>query len=428
MNMVRSLMSKNDLLKESWPKVVNWSVHILNRSPTSPLPNMTPREAWTRHRPAVDYFRSFGCIASAHVPNQKRSKLDDKGEKCIFLGVSDQSKAYRLYNPLTKKISVDFKNGEDLTMQNLEGQTQQTKGLTSADLEVSRQTTKESMPAKVELNTGESLSTTQELESRTSSQPQCKKRRPAWLEDYEVTNLPQDDVPVIHFALFANCDPLTYEEAIKEEKWQKAMEEEIGYKQEFGIDYQEVFAPVARMDTIRLVIALAAQNSWPIYQLDAKSAFLHRDLQEQEVSNKFQMKNCNSVTTPVDKGVKLVKDPRGRSMNSKLYKQIVGSLMYMAVTRLDIMHGRLLAYHWSLPPPRKAITSPHNSCNMVDKYGPIFTIKLGAYKALIVSDQQIAKECLTTNDKAFANRPKIVATEVIAYNNAMFGFAPYGPF
>ena len=38
-----------------------------------------------------------------------------------------------------------------------------------------------------------------------------------------------------------------------------------GYKHEYGIDYIEVFALVARHDTIRLVIALAAQNSWPIY-------------------------------------------------------------------------------------------------------------------------------------------------------------------
>ena len=38
-----------------------------------------------------------------------------------------------------------------------------------------------------------------------------------------------------------------------------------GYKQEFGVDYKEVFAPIARHDTIRLVIALAAQNSWPIF-------------------------------------------------------------------------------------------------------------------------------------------------------------------
>jgi len=43
-----------------------------------------------------------------------------------------------------------------------------------------------------------------------------------------------------------------------------------GYKQEFDIDYKKVFAPVVRHDTIRLVIALVAQNSWSIFQLDVK--------------------------------------------------------------------------------------------------------------------------------------------------------------
>ena len=52
------------------------------------------------------------------------------------------------------------------------------------------------------------------------------------------------------------------------------------YKQEFGIDYKEVFAPIARHDMIRLVIALEAQNSWHIFQLDIKLAFLHGDLDE----------------------------------------------------------------------------------------------------------------------------------------------------
>ncbi|VVA34051.1 Hypothetical predicted protein, partial [Prunus dulcis] len=54
-----------------------------------------------------------------------------------------------------------------------------------------------------------------------------------------------------------------------------------GYKQKHGIDYKEVFAPVARHDTIRLVISLAAQNSWQIFQLDVKSEFLHGNLQEE---------------------------------------------------------------------------------------------------------------------------------------------------
>jgi Reverse transcriptase (RNA-dependent DNA polymerase) len=48
-----------------------------------------------------------------------------------------------------------------------------------------------------------------------------------------------------------------------------------GYKQKAGIDYEEVFAPVARIETIRLLISLAAQNKWSILQMDVKSAFLN---------------------------------------------------------------------------------------------------------------------------------------------------------
>ena len=46
-----------------------------------------------------------------------------------------------------------------------------------------------------------------------------------------------------------------------------------GYAQQQGIDYNEVFAPVARWDTIRMVLALAAQKGWNVYQLDVKVHF-----------------------------------------------------------------------------------------------------------------------------------------------------------
>jgi Reverse transcriptase (RNA-dependent DNA polymerase) len=53
------------------------------------------------------------------------------------------------------------------------------------------------------------------------------------------------------------------------------------YRQKAGIDYDEVFAPVARMETIRLLISQAAQFKWSIYQMDVKSVFLNGVLEEE---------------------------------------------------------------------------------------------------------------------------------------------------
>lgn len=114
-------------------------------------------------------------------------------------------------------------------------------------------------------------------------------------------------------------DTVKFEEAVKLDKWRKAMESEIesieenktwelvelpenakvigvkwvfktklnekgevdkfkarlvakGFHQTYGVDFQEVFAPVARWDTIRLVLGVAAQRGWSVFQLDVKSA------------------------------------------------------------------------------------------------------------------------------------------------------------
>jgi transposase InsO family protein len=106
MNMVRSMLSAKKIPKKFWPEAVNWTVHVLNRSPTFVVNNKTPEEAWSGIKPSVHHFRVFGCIAYAHVPDCKRSKLDDKSVKCVLLGISRESKAYRLYDPISQKIIV----------------------------------------------------------------------------------------------------------------------------------------------------------------------------------------------------------------------------------------------------------------------------------------------------------------------------------
>ncbi|KAL4366630.1 hypothetical protein GQ457_05G026360 [Hibiscus cannabinus] len=106
LHMLRSMLAGGRVPKRFWPEAVNWIIHVLNRSPTFVVQNMTSEEDWSGRRPNVDHFRIFGCIAYAHVPDAKRKKLDDKGEKCVFLGVSETSKSYKLFNPLTEKIVI----------------------------------------------------------------------------------------------------------------------------------------------------------------------------------------------------------------------------------------------------------------------------------------------------------------------------------
>ena len=68
--------------------------------------NITPKEAWSQIKPLVSYFKIFGCSAYVHIPGNKRTKLDDKSLKCVFFGVSGESKAYRLFDPLSKTIII----------------------------------------------------------------------------------------------------------------------------------------------------------------------------------------------------------------------------------------------------------------------------------------------------------------------------------
>lgn len=104
MNFVRSMLFEKNFRKELWAETVSWTVHVVNRSPTTIMKKKTPKEAWSGHKLLVNHFRVLGCVGHVHVPDQKIIKLEGKSVKCIILGIS---KKIELLNPITKKIVVN---------------------------------------------------------------------------------------------------------------------------------------------------------------------------------------------------------------------------------------------------------------------------------------------------------------------------------
>nr|KYP40501.1 Retrovirus-related Pol polyprotein from transposon TNT 1-94 [Cajanus cajan] len=104
--MARSMLKSKKLPKEFWAEAVACAVYLTNRSPTRSVSGKTPQEAWSGRKPGISHLRVFGSIAHVHVPDEKRSKLNDKSEKYIFIGYDANSKGYKLYNPDSKKTII----------------------------------------------------------------------------------------------------------------------------------------------------------------------------------------------------------------------------------------------------------------------------------------------------------------------------------
>ncbi|RDX71270.1 Cytochrome P450 82A4, partial [Mucuna pruriens] len=81
-----------------------------------------------------------------------------------------------------------------------------------------------------------------------------------------------------------------------------------------------------------------------------------------------------------------------------------------------------------LPLLARSQATHHLLGDVADVHGPLFAIKLGTVKTLVINNWETAKDCFTTNDVAVSYRPHLVACRHMTYDLAMLGFAPYGPF
>ncbi|GJY32452.1 uncharacterized mitochondrial protein-like protein [Tanacetum coccineum] len=136
-----------------------------------------------------------------------------------------------------------------------------------------------------------------------------------------------------HDAFLTSVEPKNYKYALTQACWIEAMQEEInefergilknkarlvtrGYRQEEGINFEESFAPVARLDAIRIFLAYAAHMNMIVYQMDVKTAFLNDII----IFKKYGMESSDPVDTPMVEKSKLDEDTQGKAVDPTHYR------------------------------------------------------------------------------------------------------------
>ena len=111
MESVRSMLHKSQVHGQFWREAATTTVYLLTRMGSKTMGDITPYEAWYKQKLSVLYVIIFGSDAYMHVPKQLRQKLDSKCKKCILMGYSKISKAYRLWDNQSRII----KESRDVT-------------------------------------------------------------------------------------------------------------------------------------------------------------------------------------------------------------------------------------------------------------------------------------------------------------------------
>ena len=390
----RAMLIQHSIPKFLWPEAITYAIYLKNRSPTRALKEpITPYEAFWNKKPNVSQLQEFGINCWVLQQGEKPSKLDPKSRSYQFVGISEDSRAWRYYVPHSRKVltsrNIIF---EEQTNENpdeyvpiepndalpLEGEKEN-----NNELEKHQENTEEGgdephtptnqnppplpqTPTKPRYNpppreqparTGRDKSYSQFRLLRT--QGNLSPARPdAWKHQV------RDNDHQAYLAL--ETEPQSFKEANglpASNEWHKAMESELqllkelgtftvtklpegrkaigskwtyrikrddkgelsrrkarlvaqGFAQIGGIDYEinNTSSPVVRMETNRLLLALAARYDLEVQMIDVKGAYLNGKLDEE-----IYMKQPEGFTDGTDRVLKLHKTIYGLKQSGKVW-------------------------------------------------------------------------------------------------------------
>ncbi|GJX87727.1 retrovirus-related pol polyprotein from transposon TNT 1-94 [Tanacetum coccineum] len=280
----------------------------------------TPYELLRGMKPTLDYFRVFGSKCFILNTKDYLTKFDSKSYEGVFLGYSQNSKAYIILNKHTGKIKESLNVTFDETPP-----PSKTSSLVDDDLdeeEAIRATKMKNLENVVEDETLEIDEIVNIKESRNHPLENVLgnlNKRTLRSQAQNQSNF---------FCFISTIEPKNVNEALRDESWIVTMQEELnqfiandvwelvlqpknmtiigtkwvfrnkldengvvsrnkarlvaqGYNQQEGIDYDETYAPVARLESIRILLAYACALDFKLFQMDVKSAFLNGFINEE---------------------------------------------------------------------------------------------------------------------------------------------------
>ena len=324
MDLVRSMLHAKNIEKPFWAEALQTATYIRNRVTSRSLANdTTPFHRWHGKAPNLSHTRIFGSRCHYVLPRSKVKSLDTRSREAIFVGYALQSKGYKLWDVNTCKcvISRDviFHEQEDIS--------------TTVSTDISEDTLNPGGDTKVDsksisecVSEGESTERDSESDNDEDYQEAANESTPTELRRSTRQRRPPSEWRNItaNIALSATIVPQSYKSAVSQENidfWTPGIDKEhdclirnktwtlvdrtpdmhvlpckyvfrvkngapkarlvaLGCRQLYGVDYLETFAPVVKLTTIRVLLAIAAVLDFEIEQMDVVTAFLNGDLTE----------------------------------------------------------------------------------------------------------------------------------------------------
>jgi hypothetical protein len=312
LDMVRSMMSQVELPDSFWGFGLLSASLLLNRSSTKAAAK-TPYEIWKGKVPNMSFLKIWGC--DAYVKSKSDNKLAPRSEKCMFVGYPKETRGYYFYNRHENKVFV----AREAVFLEKEFVSRRHSGrkfeLDEVQEPQTEQVTRENIPSV----------------SDSLALPHIPRRsgRVIQAPDRYLGNIEKDSNSIL--LLLESNEPVTYKAAVSSpdsNQWINAMRSEMdsmydnqvwdlvdlpegvrplhckwiykikvgldgkpsvfkarlvakGFTQVHGLHYDETFAPVAMLRSVRIILAIAAFHDYEVWQMDVKTAFLNGFLEEE---------------------------------------------------------------------------------------------------------------------------------------------------